>query len=70
MDFASEQSDQLLFITKGCSAVHYNKNKFKIVTQGHYKGELWGLGTNPSAPVFVTGGDDKSVRCWDIESKQ
>lgn len=49
--------------------MHYNKNKFKIVTQGHYKGELWGLGTNPSAPVFVTGGDDKSVRCWDIESK-
>jgi len=38
LDFANEESEELLFATKGSSAVHYNKKKFRIVTQGHYKG--------------------------------
>lgn len=59
----------MVFATKGCSVVYFNKGKYKLVTQGHYKGELWGLATNNSIDTFVTGGDDCTVRMWDIKSR-
>lgn len=40
------------------------------MTQGHYDGELWGLATNNKSDVFVTGGDDGSVRLWSISKRE
>lgn len=40
------------------------------MTQGHYNGELWGLATDYRSDVFVTGGDDESVRVWSIDKKK
>ena len=36
---------------------------------GHGDGELWGLAAHPSANIFVTAGDDKMLRCWDMDSR-
>jgi len=39
----------------------------KPIVTGHNYGELWGLVCHPSNPnVFITSGDDKSVRMWNI----
>ena len=45
--------------------------KDKPVVTGHNYGELWGLVCHPSNPnVFVTSGDDKSVRMWHIGDRE
>ena len=36
------------------------------LTSGHCGGELWGLATHPSLPVYVTSGDDGVIRCWSL----
>ena len=36
---------------------------------GHYRGELWGLACNNKNSDYVTCGDDKTVRLWDIEKR-
>ena len=42
--------------------------KNKPLATGHYFGELWGLASHPKDPnLFVTCGDDKTVRMWHIE---
>jgi WD40 repeat protein len=42
--------------------------KSKPLTTGHCFGELWGLASHPVDPnLFVTSGDDKTVRMWNIE---
>lgn len=39
--------------------------------QGHFEGELWGCAVNVSNPrLFVTSGDDKTIRLWDISEKK
>jgi WD40 repeat protein len=44
--------------------------KKKPLATGHHVGELWGLASHPSNPdVFVTGGDDQTVRMWSIAQK-
>jgi WD40 repeat protein len=45
--------------------------KNKPVVTGHNYGELWGLVVHPSNPnIFVTSGDDKSVRMWNISDQE
>jgi microtubule-associated protein-like 6 len=34
---------------------------------GHHTGELWGLTNHPNFPVYITAGDDKTIRCWNLE---
>jgi WD40 repeat protein len=33
---------------------------------GHHRGELWGLATHPSLPIYMTCGDDGMIRCWSL----
>ena len=52
----------------------------KIITQGHSAGvderkrvanaELWGLTTHPFLPQFVTAGDDKTLRVYDMYQRR
>jgi WD40 repeat protein len=71
LDFGVGSNDNTcFFITKGCSAVVQRDGKFRVVTQGHYKDELWGLATNQKDDLFVTGGDDSTVRLWSIRNKE
>ncbi|KAG1711816.1 hypothetical protein DVH05_009058 [Phytophthora capsici] len=37
---------------------------------GHFAMELWGLAVHPSQRQFVTVGDDRTLRVWDMESKR
>ena len=42
-----------------------------LVHESHYTGELWGLGMHPTDPdLFVTTGDDKTVRIWSISANR
>eukprot|EP00941_MAST-03F_sp_MAST-3F-sp1_P000793 g793.t1 len=46
------------------------KAKSTQLVQGHYKDQLFGLATHPENPqLFVTSGDDKTVRLWNTKSK-
>ena len=73
LDFGLYKNDNTyLFITNGCNAIVHEGKEFKIVTQGHFKGELWGLAANTERDkdVFVTGGDDSTVRVWSIADRK
>ncbi|EEY63980.1 microtubule-associated protein, putative [Phytophthora infestans T30-4] len=37
---------------------------------GHFTMELWGLAVHPSQREFVTVGDDRTLRVWDMEAKR
>ena len=41
----------------------------QVLAQGHKEGELWGLTVHPSANLFVTASDDKTVRTWSLDTK-
>eukprot|EP01041_Mallomonas_annulata_P001147 gene1147-2216_t len=42
-----------------------------IMTEAHYCNELWGVGMHPSnADLFVTSGDDHTVRVWSISKRR
>ena len=42
-----------------------------LLTEGHCADELHGVATHPSDPnVFVTSGDDRTIRLWDIEHRK
>lgn len=72
IDFS--KNGDLLVGTVGASIIYRKKNQSpEIIHQGHYKGELWGLTTQvkqDNENLIITGGDDKSVRLWDIEKRK
>ncbi|GMF47257.1 unnamed protein product [Phytophthora fragariaefolia] len=37
---------------------------------GHFAMELWGLAVHPSRREFVTTGDDRTLRVWDMDAKR
>ncbi|EGZ30558.1 hypothetical protein PHYSODRAFT_471884 [Phytophthora sojae] len=37
---------------------------------GHFALELWGLAAHPSQREFVTVGDDRTLRIWDMDAKR
>jgi len=42
-----------------------------LIHESHFEGELWGLATHPTNPdVFVTVGDDKTIRVWSILARR
>lgn len=42
-----------------------------LIQEGHFRGELWGLCVHPTDPdLFVTCGDDNTVRMWSISKKR
>ena len=42
-----------------------------LVHESHYNGELWGLCVHPTNPdLFVTTGDDKSIRIWSVSARR
>lgn len=45
------------------------REKPKVLAQGHAEGELWALAIHPKKPIFATGSDDQSVRIWSSEDK-
>ena len=55
-----------LFILKD----YENSSKKKMILTGHFKGELWGLSVSPNNYEYVTVGEDKTVRIWDIKKRK
>ncbi|KAJ0396700.1 hypothetical protein ATCC90586_008195 [Pythium insidiosum] len=43
--------------------------RLQVHLQSHSKGELWGLAPHPHKQLFVTAGDDGSVRLWDAATR-
>jgi microtubule-associated protein-like 6 len=42
-----------------------------LIHESHYRGELWGVSAHPTDPdLFVTTGDDNTVRVWNISHKR
>lgn len=71
IDFSDK--NELLVGTVGASIIYKSGNTVEIIHQGHYKGELWGLTTRvtrDSNTYFITGGDDRTARLWDIENRR
>ncbi|RDD40098.1 Echinoderm microtubule-associated protein-like 6 [Trichoplax sp. H2] len=43
-----------------------DRDKPKLLIQGHAEGELWALAPHPKKAFFVTGSDDCTVRLWSM----
>lgn len=37
--------------------------------KGHFE-EFWGLATHPTLPLFVSCGNDKTLRLWNLEARR
>ena len=42
----------------------------RLIVQSHAGAEVWGLATHPRQSVFVTGGDDRTVRMFKVSSRK
>jgi WD40 repeat protein len=51
----------------GSDIIEYdmNQNMATKISEGHFKGETWGLDVHPTERLFVTCGDEGSVMVWD-----
>ena len=51
-----------------CAIEKYGQQN--LLMDNHHSGELWGLATAPAGDYFVTAGDDKTLRVWDIVQRK
>jgi hypothetical protein len=42
----------------------------RLVVQSHAGADVWGLATHPRQSVFLTGGDDKTIRVFKVSSRK
>nr|CCA15182.1 hCG1784313 putative [Albugo laibachii Nc14] len=47
-----------------------NAHSHKLLVSGHFLRELWGLAVHPGLQVCTTGGDDKTLRVWDLDARR
>lgn len=72
----SAQQDSVICILAAAASgevyeVAARSGSASIVHEAHYHGELWGLGMHPTDPdLFVTSGDDHTIRVWSISSRK
>lgn len=60
-----------IYQIEGISPDSWTAEDAKIVVQGHCLDEVWGLAAHPTQPhLFLSAGDDKSVRLWDARMKK
>ncbi len=55
---------------RGVGQVDIDSERPTLLLQGHRAGRVNGLATHPSRRLFVTGGDDQTVRVWDMDSRK
>merc|ERR1712216_461778 len=61
----------ILVATRGCEVYEFFARGHTQIIQSHNEGQVWGLACNPRhESVFVTAGDDQTLRVWDMEQKQ
>jgi microtubule-associated protein-like 6 len=46
------------------------KIEAKLLMQGHYHEELWGLAVHPNQLTFFTCGEDELLAAWDVKNKR
>ena len=63
-------STSVLVGTKGSEVIYFNTvDGAGIALQaGHYRGAVWGLAQSTLNPHFVTTGDDRMIRLWDLSA--
>ena len=55
--------------TRGCDIAQIEDwHKVEFISTGHFTGEVWALATNPTQPQCATGGGDRTIRIWDLET--
>merc|ERR1711871_757859 len=65
--------NKILVGTKGSEIYEISKDSKRtlLLNEGHCADELWGLSTHPANDdLFVTAGDDKTVRVWSISKRR
>merc|ERR1712100_755682 len=65
--------NKILVGTKGSEIYEISKDSKRtiLLNEGHCADELWGLSTHPANDdLFVTAGDDKTVRIWSISKRR
>jgi len=65
--------NKILVGTKGSEIYEISKDSKRtiLLNEGHCADELWGLSTHPAnEDLFVTAGDDKTVRIWSISKRR
>lgn len=68
-----ELRSTILVGTKGSEVYEITRasGRMSQLAAGHTQHELWGLAAHPKNPhMFVTAGDDKTVRLWDAQRKK
>lgn len=69
----NKQEDRMLVCTKGSEIFEVNLKKpteEHCLMKSHFAGELWACCFSPDSKQFVSAGDDKTLRVYDVESKK
>ena len=62
-------SEGILIGTRGGEIFEVVGESSRMLINGHYDNELWGLSGHPTKPIFATYGQDSLLAIWDISSK-